>query len=568
MREGIGAAEASSERFATDVRAALRRGAIETARAACTSRLRAHPADAAAWAWRARTELDAYRHQAAKGDAEGARVCLRAALESDPQLAQAWHELGRVRRSDGDTEGAFAALKQALLLDATRASTYLALADLLAEAGQDDDALGCLERAARYDDGSERAPVRLARALAERGKVERAAAVYADALQQTPGDTEALLGRGEALEALGERDRALACYRAVLVHKPGQALALGRLLALAGTEEAAGHASTAWAALDDRSTPAPARALVGYGLARAAIRQGRVGYAVHAGAAANRARRLEAGGMDREALRDRVDRLIDHYDAAFFADRTGWGRGDERPIFVVGLPRTGTTLTEQILAAHPEAAGAGELSDLPRQVMARTEANANDSWRAAATLDAASSRTEADRYLAALARSAPAAARRISDKTPFNLFHLGFAALLCPGARVIHCMRDRRDTALSIWLENFAPDQRYATDLEDIACLATECDRLMAHWRRCLPLPILTVRYEDTVADPAAQARRIVDFLGLEWDDACLAHHHHERAVQTPSRWDVRQPVHGASVGRWRRFAPYLATLETLEPGP
>lgn len=134
-----------------------------------------------------------------------------------------------------------------------------------------------------------------------------------------------------------------------------------------------------------------------------------------------------------------------------------------------------------------------------------------------------------------------------------------------PNVRVVHCIRDARDNALSIWMENFNPDQCYATDFNDLAFYREQYERLMAHWRENLSLQILELRYEDTVADVRTQARRLIDFIGAPWDPACLDFHKSERAVQTPSRWQVRQLIYTKSVERWRYYEPYLAELAANE---
>ncbi len=168
----------------------------------------------------------------------------------------------------------------------------------------------------------------------------------------------------------------------------------------------------------------------------------------------------------------------------------------------------------------------------------------------------------------ALRDGAPKRRLRISDKSPLSFFHLAFAATLFPNARVIHCIRDARDNALSIWMENFSPDQRYATDFNDLAFYRQQYERLMAHWREHLPLPLLELHYEETVTDVEGQARRLIDFLGAPWDAACLDFHKSERAVQTPSRWQVRQPVYSKSVQRWRAYAGHLPGLLRAFPAP
>jgi hypothetical protein len=171
------------------------------------------------------------------------------------------------------------------------------------------------------------------------------------------------------------------------------------------------------------------------------------------------------------------------------------------------------------------------------------------------------SRGLAHDYLCALRRQAASDCARISDKQPLNFFHLAFAGLLFPNARVIHCRRDARDNALSIWMENFNADQRYATDFGDLAFFITQERRLMTHWKSVLPLRILTIQYEDVVADLEGQARRLIDFLGAPWDERCLTFHQQDRAVQTPSRWQVRQPIYSRSVGRWKAYADFLPDL-------
>ncbi len=187
-------------------------------------------------------------------------------------------------------------------------------------------------------------------------------------------------------------------------------------------------------------------------------------------------------------------------------------------------------------------------------------------WQAAAQLTEASSLELAHCYLRSLRHSAPRNRLRISDKSPLNFFHLAFAALLFPNARVIHCVRDAGDTALSIWMENFKHDQHYSTDFDDLAFLTLQYRRLMAHWRRVLPLPMLEIRYEVTVADLQGQGRRLMAFLGVPWDERCLDFHRVDRAVQTPSRWQVRQPIYSRSVGRWRAYRPYLGSMLVALP--
>jgi Tfp pilus assembly protein PilF len=505
---------------------------------------------------------------AAQGRLEDAIRSFRTAIRIDPRYADGWHNLGTALKQTGEREPAFAALKNALLIDATRAETYLNLGNLLIASDQFEDAVECFERAARHDPKMAQARSRLAQELSKHGKVKRAETLFRQSLGLNPDHLEGWFGLGRTLEDLGEADSALACYLSVLQRRPGHPMALGHYLGLAQGEVESEWLERARAALGDDSVKDEAKALIGYGLAKYHDRRGDCGDAAEAASLANAARRRKTGPLDREQLARRVDSIIQTYSAEFFTERRRFGLGTDQPVLIVGLPRSGTTLTEQILAAHPWLHGAGELPALSRvatQALAEPE---DQPWQAALKLDRAKSQELAHEYLRALRDGASKGRLRISDKSPLNFFHLAFAATLFPGARVIHCRRDPRDNALSIWMENFNPDQRYATDFDDLAFYTAEYRRLMAHWRNVLPLPILDLQYEDTVADVEAQARRLLEFLDAPWDARCLDFHRSERAVQTPSRWQVREPIYTRSIGRWRAYAEYLPGITTAFPDP
>jgi tetratricopeptide (TPR) repeat protein len=511
---------------------------------------------------------DLGRIHALQGDFAAAARCCEHAVHIDPTYAEGWHNLGTALKKLGAVDTAFAAFRQALHLDAQRADTYLNLGNLLIAAGQFNDAVECFERAARLDPSLAQARSMLADQLSTHGKVKRAEELFRQALGLDPERIDSWFGLGRTLEDLGQAEGALGCYLNVLSRQPQHPAALGQYLALVRDEPNSAILADAQTALQNEKSNDEGQALIGYGLLKFYDRRKEYKEAARIGTLANALRRRQAGALDRDALARRVDALITHYPKEFFAARQHWGDSSRQPVFIVGLPRSGTTLTEQIMAAHPMMHGAGELTDLSR--LASTCAGDEEPWRAALMLDAAQSRTHAQDYLQVLRDGAASDVFHISDKSPLNFFQLAFAALLFPHAKVVHCVRDARDNALSIWMENFNPDQRYATDFSDLAFHRQQYLRLMAHWRKHLPLPIHEIRYEDTVADLERQARGLVAFLGLPWDKACLEFHRSERAVQTPSRWQVRQPIYSRSVQRWRQYAPWLPGLETAfhEPEP
>ena len=255
----------------------------------------------------------------------------------------------------------------------------------------------------------------------------------------------------------------------------------------------------------------------------------------------------------------------------------GEGQHSTKPVFIVGMPRSGTSLAEQILASHPVVYGAGERDDFEREAVRLAETRATGSGgEALAKIVANGLLGELGAaYLARLEANALEAGR-IIDKMPLNFHFLGLIHLALPGARIIHMRRDPADTCLSCFFQNFGERLDWAFDLAEIGRYFRAYERLMAHWRSALPEGVmLEMRYEDLVADLEGQTRRMLDHCGLDWDPRCLDFHRTERSVRTASAVQVRQPIYQSSVKRWRAYerwlGPLLAELqpsmEAYEPG-
>jgi hypothetical protein len=255
-----------------------------------------------------------------------------------------------------------------------------------------------------------------------------------------------------------------------------------------------------------------------------------------------------------------VSSLIAALTPGFFDRVRGFGLETERPIFIVGLPRSGTTLTEQILASHSQVFGAGELRFAGEGLESLPKLMNGDATpvECLASLDRETARRVAQHHLDRLDER-NASAPRIVDKMPDNYLHLGLITTLFPRARIIHCRREPRDVAVSCWMTHFR-HIRWACDLQYIAARFREYQRVMDHWRQVLPA-LLEIDYEDTVADLERAARRLVSACGLEWEPACLAFHESRSPVRTASVTQVRQPIYTRSVARWKNYEAALAPL-------
>jgi tetratricopeptide (TPR) repeat protein len=267
---------------------------------------------------------------------------------------------------------------------------------------------------------------------------------------------------------------------------------------------------------------------------------------------------------DRAALTRTVDLIIRSQDRSWIERKKLAGDFSERPVFIVGMLRSGTTLAEQILASHPAVFGAGELTFFG----AKTAAAFANAAAAGSGLDftGAELRRLAASYLDLL-QGLSSGAARVIDKFPTNFFLLGLIRAVLPQARIIHMQRDPRDTCLSIYFQQFEAANTHANDLEDLAHYYGEYQRLMRHWSNTLPTDaLLHVPYERLAADPEAWSSRMVDFVGLPWDARCLDFHRTERTVVTASRWQVRQVMSTSSIGRWRSYEQHLGPLAALRP--
>jgi tetratricopeptide (TPR) repeat protein len=505
------------------------------------------------------------------GRFEQARASYAEALRLAPALALTYNNMAQALQAEGQLREAISWYHQALEREPNSARIHTNLASALEEREDYDLALAHYRTALQFEPDYAEAHNGLGVILHEQGNYPEALAAYRKVVQLKPGFTQGHCSLGSILEELGNLDEALQCFRETLRHDPDHAGARA-LLATLLRGKLPEEDLSAMQKLLERTHLAPGRRMaLHFGLAH--VLDGRKSYREaaahlhHGNALASQIWKRQGMDYDPQGHTRFVDRLLDTFTPEFFARVRGFGLESERPVFIVGLPRSGTTLTEQVLASHSQVHGAGELNfmrdtfeALPRVLNLKAgplEALAQLQQQAALQL--------AERHLDRLA-DLDARSPRIVDKMPENYLYLGLMAVLFPKARFIHCRRDLRDVAVSCWMTNFR-HVRWSADREHIAGRLRDYRRLMDHWQRVLPVPVLEVDYEETVADLEGVARRLVAWCGLEWEPACLAFHETNRPVRTASVTQVRQPIYKRSVARWKNYEPELTPLfAQLEP--
>lgn len=449
-----------------------------------------------------------------------AEIAYRRALEN--RESSAWNNLGNALRGQERAEDAIQAFRQAVTTNPAHAEAWLNLGNSLLDTEQNQAAAEAYQRAIALAPEKTGAHCGLGEAWLSLGKTQLACESFERALQITPLAGEAWLGwvRSRRITQTDEPD-------------------IARLKHL----------------LQSNSPDVNDRTDMNFALGMAYDWLGQYEEAFCHFREANQLMR-ERTHFDRDAFAARIDHLIALYRAESFVDLASANAQSERPVIIVGMPRSGTTLVEQILSSHPQIAAGGE-----RRFWEQQERLGVGEL---SIPDPASLQAVAEAYLADLATVSPSALR-VTDKMPDNFLRLGLIHRALPHARIIHCRRNPVDICLSLYFQKFVWGHAYSYDLEDLAYYYQQYERLMAHWRKVLPPGILTeVQYEALVNAQEQQSRRLIEFCGLAWDNACMEFHASERSVNTASNWQVRQPIYTRSVERWRNYASWIPSLLSL----
>ena len=492
---------------------------------------------------------------------EEAEAVLDKALEISPRHAEAWYNLGLVRFKQMRLDEASRHVQRALEIAPSYTKALIAYGRIAREQGLLENAQAILQAAVNRAPKDVVAWTQLGEVCVELEQIAQAHAAFDEALRLDPESGDALtalsnlqIEQGQIAEAVD----ALEGFRARHPEHIDTRLALIQARKVQSRDDNVVELETALN--DERNRER--RVAIHYALGKAYddLREWDTAFPHFLEGARIRRSRVS---YDSRLEHARVDQIIRIVSREFIERFRGGGDPSLVPIFVLGMPRSGTTLTEQILASHPDVFGAGELRDLMevcRQPVASagTQLVFPDNFVHATSADFARKGAE---YVRRLTARAPEA-RRVTDKMPANYLLLGLIPLLLPYAKIIHVRRNPVDTCLSCFTRLFARHQDATYDLRELGLHYRNYARLMAHWRAVLPEGrFLEVQYEDLVADTETQARRLIAAVDLPWNDACLDFHRTQRSVRTASVTQVRQPIYSSSVQRWKHYEPYLGPL-------
>ncbi|MBI2311682.1 MAG: sulfotransferase [Betaproteobacteria bacterium] len=524
------------------------------------------------------------------------RPGLAEAVAGLERVAAAYRARGAALKRQKNAAGALSDYRKAIAVDPRgNVNAYIEAGCLLFDQERIPQALGYWRKAAEIQPDSEAAYTNIGVALRKQGRFDDAAAALEKAISVNPKRVEPYLTLAAMYRDLRRMEEAIDTYQRLLAVKPGLPEAVA---GVAMAHESKGRIREAWELLPPLVEAGVRTPPVMAAYATVSARQDPPPESAVA-LLEEQLRRSDLGSGDRRTILRGLGNLCDalnRHEAAFGyfqqlhvleADAEAQKRGNigvvarmaatyaperlarlpragnqsELPLFIVGMPRSGTTLTEQILSSHPRVFGAGELTHIGKLATGTLDTELPFPH----CLDVLT-RDQADRhaqgYLDRLRELSPTA-DRVIDKMPLNFLHLGLIQVLFPKARVVHCIRHPLDTCLSVYFNDFSKALAFTRDLPTLGAYYREYWKLMQYWKQVLGIPIFDLRYEELVAEPERVSRALVDFCGLEWDDACLRFHESKRMVATPSYHQVRKPVYTRSVGRYKPYEPFLGPLKS-----
>lgn len=472
-------------------------------------------------------QLTLARHHIETGHLSVAEELIGSTMDSHPHNAEAFSLLGTVHAQQGNKSGAICCYRKALRVAPDNLNYLVKLGILLLTVFKPEQAMDCCKRILKIRPDNIEALILEARILMMQGETETAYQRICSLLESTQDNLSTVLAFADISGHAEHREEAIALLKTFLEHPNYKG------------NDAQSHIHFSLGKLYD--------GIEKYDLAFHHYRKGND---------------IVPVTFNPSQYRARTNGLIDFTSADFLARAPRSALRTELPVFVVGMARSGTSLVEQILASHSKIFGGGELQFFDEMATELFKAGGD---RYLSKLMPKEMDAFAHQYidrLAALNESAD----RIVDKMPGNFIYLGLIELLIPGARIIHCVRDARDTCLSGYFQYFAEQKPYAYNLDNLGTYYNGYRKIMEHWRNVLKVPILEIHYEDLVENFESCARSLIGFCGMEWEDQCLRFYEAKRFVGTASTNQVRRPLYKSSVQRWKNYEAHIgALLESLD---
>lgn len=502
------------------------------------------------------------------GNLKAAEKIYRGVLVRNPDDVDAMRLLSGLAMRASQWRDAEAMLKRALELAPDFYQGWMDLGLTQQELDKPEEAQQSYRRASRLEPSAAAPQVAIGTTLAMTGRHAEAEKVFKQALEKEPRNAGGLTGLGHVLKTVGQQAEAIRIYRDCISHNPLHGEAWWSMANLKTFSFSDDELTAMRQHVKSEAVAGESRVNFLFALGAALEEREQYDEAFEYYRAGNELRR-ERENYDPVQTCEIHDRIIDSFNREFISERQGQGHPSNAPIFIIGLPRSGSTLIEQVLASHSQVEGTHELPELSRvaRCTGRSRADRLSYPESVTDLPEQQLYDLGQKYLDRTLRHRTGATPRFTDKMPNNFAHVGFMQVILANAKIINARRHPLDSCLGSYKQLFARGQPFTYDLYEIGEYYLEYQRIMDHWHEVLPGAVLDVQYEEVVADLDTQVRRILEFCDLPFEEECLRFHETRRAVKTASSEQVRQPIYSEALHRWRNYEEHLAPLiEVLEP--
>lgn len=487
--------------------------------------------------------------------------CYQKAVQINPNHHQAWFNMGIAYRELEKFDEALSSYEKVITIKPASPDAFYDMGIVYANLGKNDEAIKCFQDTLRIQPDHAKACNNLGVVFDKQNKINEALQYYYKALSLVPYDPIVYENIGQSLISKGDKQKAEEAFTNAINLKPDSVRSYFFLAELKKYKEGDPIFNDLELLKLQKEISIKDKIFLYFSLGKLYDKVGLYESAFRNFHQGNELRKKDTNqSYSVAALKKCYNTLINTCDTNFFAKRSDFGIATELPVFIIGMPRSGTTLVEQILASHPKIFGADELPYLPEIETQIINSDSNFLAHDITALDSQKTANLALQYLDRI-NMLSTNSTRIVDKLPRNFERLWLITMLFPQTRIIHCRRHPMDTCLSCYFTNFTIPHGYKNDLKTLGLFYRQYHRLMEHWQKTLPVKILTIQYEDLVRNQEEISRKIIEFMDLEWDDRCLNFNKKSRFVHTASATQVRKKIYRTSIKRWKNYYKFLSPL-------